>query len=320
MAYLECTPEDLARTRFVMSPMAQVVTALPLLAGIRSSPGMSRWTARVRDRYEALVAADPVLRALADLLVVTDYVPDFFCVPPPRADTTFAQEALAVRHTPYHKARADLELSYRGRPTAAALDVPDVAERVAESLVAVWSALIEPDWPRTRALLERDIVRWAGRLAVYGWTAVFEGLDVQMSLRGERILLGRVSGASHRLGGVGLVLMPNAFGGRIVYLDPPRAFGVTYPARGVSALWESRPPAPDSLAALLGRGRAAVLLELATPASTSQLVARLGMTLGGVGDHLAVLRRSGLVSRGRSGRSVLYTRTPMGDALTEWNA
>lgn len=160
----------------------------------------------------------------------------------------------------------------------------------------------------------------AGRLAVYGWAEVFDGLDVHISLEGERILLGRVTGTSHRLGGVGLVLMPNAFGARTVYLDPPRAFGLTYPARGVAALWESRVPAPDSLAALLGRGRAAVLLELAAPASTSQLVARLGMTLGGVGDHLAVLRRSGLVSRGRSGRSVLYTRTPMGDALTEWNA
>ncbi|GAA4203244.1 winged helix-turn-helix domain-containing protein [Streptosporangium oxazolinicum] len=320
MSYLECTPEDLARTRFVMSPMAQVVTALPLLAGVRLPPGMSRWTAGVRDRYEALVAADPVLRALADLLVVTDYVPDFFCVPPPRVDTTFSEEALAVRRTPYRKARADLELSYRGRPTAAALDVPDVAERVAGSLTAAWSELIEPDWPRTRALLERDIVRRAGQLAVYGWAEVFDELDVHMSLEGDRILLGRVTGASHRLGGVGLVLMPNAFGGRIVYLDPPRAFGLTYPARGVAALWESRVSAPGSLAALLGRGRAAVLLELATPASTSQLVARLGMTLGGVGDHLAVLRRSGLVSRGRSGRSVLYARTPMGDALTEWNA
>jgi DNA-binding transcriptional ArsR family regulator len=58
-----------------------------------------------------------------------------------------------------------------------------------------------------------------------------------------------------------------------------------------------------------------VAVRDASPASTSQLVAQLSMTLGGVGDHLAVLRRAGLVSRTRSGRSVLYSRTALGDAL-----
>ena len=53
----------------------------------------------------------------------------------------------------------------------------------------------------------------------------------------------------------------------------------------------------------------------AAPATTSQLVAQLGMSLGGVGGHLAVLRAAGLVNRARSGRSVNYVATPLGDAL-----
>ncbi|MEZ0068668.1 DNA-binding transcriptional ArsR family regulator [Streptacidiphilus sp. MAP12-20] len=75
------------------------------------------------------------------------------------------------------------------------------------------------------------------------------------------------------------------------------------------------PPDPDALAALLGRSRARLLAEFAAPASTSQLARSLAMATGAVGDHLAVLRSAGLLSRARSGRSVLYRRTPLGDAV-----
>ncbi|WP_241998759.1 MULTISPECIES: helix-turn-helix transcriptional regulator [Kribbella] len=51
------------------------------------------------------------------------------------------------------------------------------------------------------------------------------------------------------------------------------------------------------------------------PASTSQLVAVLGLGLGTVGDHLEVLRDAGAVGRTRTGRSVLYHRTELGDLL-----
>ena len=90
-----------------------------------------------------------------------------------------------------------------------------------------------------------------------------------------------------------------------------------YPARGVSALWEQpgRPGSGTALQRLLGGSRAAILLALEDPASTTQLAGTLGQSLGGIGDHLAVLREAGLVARARSGRSVLYRRTPVGDAL-----
>jgi DNA-binding transcriptional ArsR family regulator len=83
-------------------------------------------------------------------------------------------------------------------------------------------------------------------------------------------------------------------------------------------LLESEPAAaPEHLAALLGRSRALLLDSLADAASTSQLARAFGMAAGAVGDHLAVLRRSGLVERARSGRSVLYRRTALGDSLIE---
>jgi DNA-binding transcriptional ArsR family regulator len=45
------------------------------------------------------------------------------------------------------------------------------------------------------------------------------------------------------------------------------------------------------------------------------VVAVTGYTLGTVGGHLKVLLDSGLARRRRSGRSVLYYRTPAGDQL-----
>ncbi|MEU6090965.1 winged helix-turn-helix domain-containing protein [Streptomyces sp. NPDC047085] len=95
---------------------------------------------------------------------------------------------------------------------------------------------------------------------------------------------------------------------------------LVYPARGTATLWERTAPSLDvraTLAALLGRSRARLLTELATPASTTQLSRSLGMAPGAVGDHLAVLRASGLLARARAGRAVPYRRTALGDAQIE---
>lgn len=121
------------------------------------------------------------------------------------------------------------------------------------------------------------------------------------------------------LDGDGLLLVPSVFvwPELAVYADEPWPKAIVYPARGVGTLLEHGPPEPPAhLPPLLGRSRALLLDALADPASTSQLARAYGMATGAVGDHLAILHRAGLVERARSGRSVLYRRTPLGDALT----
>jgi DNA-binding transcriptional ArsR family regulator len=163
-----------------------------------------------------------------------------------------------------------------------------------------------------------------GQLTSRGWAAALSGLHPDLSWHQGRIELCRWSNDEDaELGGRGLLFIPSVFvwPRLALTLDPPWPPALIYPARGVAALWQE-PATEDAyrggtgaLGRLIGSSRAAVLLALEEPASTSQLAATLGQSLGGIGDHLAVLRAAGLITRARSGRSVLYRRTAMGDAL-----
>ena len=99
-----------------------------------------------------------------------------------------------------------------------------------------------------------------------------------------------------------------------------------YPARGAATIWEG----PDwqgrvwpgggceeAAEALLGAPRVRLLTALRSPATTTALARRLGVTPSAVSQHLAVLHRGGLVSKQRSGRAVLYQSTALGLALLE---
>jgi DNA-binding transcriptional ArsR family regulator len=59
------------------------------------------------------------------------------------------------------------------------------------------------------------------------------------------------------------------------------------------------------------------LHELRSPATTTSLARTLAVSPAAVSQHLAVLRRCGLVDRARSGRSVLYQTSDLGLALLD---
>ena len=94
------------------------------------------------------------------------------------------------------------------------------------------------------------------------------------------------------------------------------------PGAGRRTVWEAD-LGPAGLAsadlgaveALLGAPRARLLGALRSPATTSALARRFGVTPGAVSQHLAVLHRGGLVDRQRSGRTVLYQASELGLAL-----
>ena len=318
--------EDLTMSRFALSPLWELTQALRQLAAgprQRDEAVLRPWLLRARDRYRAL-ARETDLGVIA-ALNPPGWGADFLAPVPASVHTTIGDLLDQVRSTPAEQAQREVAAALGRQPRVdprveRILTSYRAAGYVADVLAAAWQALLEPEWRTLRAILERDVVYRAGQLASRGWAAALTDLHADLSWRQGRIELSRLAADDDAdLGGRGLLFIPSVFAWPrlALSLDPPWPPALIYPARGVSALWEQpgRTGPGTALHRLLGGSRAAILLALEDPASTTQLAATLGQSLGGIGDHLAVLREAGLVARARSGRSVLYRRTPVGDAL-----
>jgi DNA-binding transcriptional ArsR family regulator len=325
---IEVAQQDLVTSRFAISPLWELTQALRRLAGppARDDAALRPWLVRVRDRYQRL-ARDADL-AVLHALQPPNWGTDFLSPVPASVSTTIDDLLAQVRATPTDEVQHEVAEALSRQPgigtrVRGILTGGQAAAHCADILAAAWQALLESEWPTLRAILERDVIHRAGQLTSKGWAAALDGLHPQLAWQPGRIELARWPGQQDAaLAGRGLLFVPSVFvwPGLAVSLEPPWPPALIYPARGVAALWEtpatSQPAANGgALGPLLGTSRAAILRALDEPASTTQLAAILGQSLGGLGGHLAVLRRAGLLARARSGRSVLYRRTAVGDAL-----
>ncbi|MEV7688912.1 helix-turn-helix domain-containing protein [Streptomyces bungoensis] len=317
--------DDLASTSFACSPLQEAVFSLRCLHDPARYPHQRPWLRRIRPRLESL---DREL--LTALVAPWLWVPDFLTPRPSRARPAFADELRAVRRTPPGIVAADFRATYRtdeALPPVVARGIADPAAflvRVADALEAYWqTCLADSWWPRAQSILEADLAHQARVLAEQGAAALFAGLDPRLVWTGDQLLLERHGDtapwptADIRIAGRGLVLMPTLFArGAQTVIDASRPPMLVYPARGRAVLSEAPPPVTDrALVRLLGRPRARLLSLLAEPASTTELAHRLDVTPGAVSQHLAVLYDAGLLTRTRSGRTVRYRRTALGDGL-----
>lgn len=327
MIEIELGLEDMARTRFAISPLWEVVASVRVLKGA-DEHGLHRvWAEQVRPR---LATADLDLSPLFDLVPMparspwAGLVPGFICPPPTTPLPSLEVELATVRATPPALLRTTADV-----PPArmAALRADPAAElgRLADVLEAYWELALAPYWSRILALLEGDIRYRAGRLVEGGARDLFADLDPQVTWTGGHLHLEhRTVRGARRLDGRGLLLVPSAFVWPRVFsvLNEPWQPSLRYPPRAVGTLWAQRAgnragTGSDALAGVLGRSRATLLTELAVPASTTDLARRIGLTPGGVSQHLTALRTAGLVSAHRAGREVLYARTRAGETVVE---
>jgi DNA-binding transcriptional ArsR family regulator len=308
--------DTLARSRFVVSPLAEATASLITLErGTAAHPSEQVWLDTHRPAYTERLASDPVTALLIRSALVRRWIADFLTpAPPGDGELPFRDELAAVRQTPPATAYADITVSLASQ-LPAALRRPDLPDRAASLLEWVWAETVLPYWPRRRQIIEADVIARTAQLSQGGWAAAMGGMREGMRWLGEgRLQINAYNYPPRGISGAQLIFVPVTCSRGWVTWDEPHRYAVIYPCSGALAEPDSASP-PQALGALLGPARASILALLEAPKSTTQLVALTGLALGSVGRHLKVLRDAGLAYRRRAGRAVLYARTPAGDAL-----
>jgi hypothetical protein len=312
--------ESLTRVRFAISPMLELIRSVTALYDPARQPLHLPWIEQSLPAFRSLDLAP--LRALQSAEV---YNPDFVN-PPPNAPIAELEDELALMASlPAATISGEVRSAFPGATLPAVLEPfvkrPRAAvEELAQLMRTYWELTLEDHWPRIKSLLEQDVLYRARQIADGGTSLLFADLDDTVRWDDGVLYIDKCDDyhSTVELDERGLLLMPSVFVWPKVAIltEPPWQPTLIYPARGVGMLWSpERPAPPDALARLIGAGRAAILMELECPRSTTDLAGALGISPGGVSQHLAVLRDAGLVNSRRASRLVLYLRSPEGDAL-----
>ncbi|MGO9960509.1 MAG: helix-turn-helix domain-containing protein [Solirubrobacteraceae bacterium] len=321
--------EDLASTRFAISPLTETVTSLWAL----TDPGRhalhlpwrrAAWAALTEVDTRLLVSL--VGPARADPGFVSGpsrALPDFLTLRPRTFAPRFDDELAAVRATPPAVVRRDLTATHAPDPVPAILrDRPaaGLRDEICDQLARYWRRALAPGWADMRLVLEADTTYRARQLTTGGADALFADIHPNVSFRdGVLSIREMISRHTVSAAGRGLLLIPSIFAYKPVPpLDPGQPPSLIYPSRGVATLWHPpSPPDRTAIASLIGPPRARLLAMLSEPLATTEIARRLRVTPSAVSQHLKILRAAGLTTCARHGRQVLHRRSALGDRLLD---
>jgi DNA-binding transcriptional ArsR family regulator len=316
MIRYQLTGMDLADVRFAISPVNELVLSMRAWRDPGRYPLLLPWLRQVQEARPRLDAE--LLSALVNARLWT---PDFLAPRPRSALTRIEDELAAVRRTPAEVVRRDLnEVHGVGdHPPVLNGSTSAVVDRIVNALATYWDLCFAPHWTRMRTLLEADVIHRGREAANHGLARMFAGLAETVTFDEGVVSVQQHTGVDYTRSttGDGLTLMPTMFTRTTsVPITPAEPPHILYGVRGLGTLWEmERTPAPEALVGLIGRVRTELLARLATPASTTELAARAGVTPAAVNQHLRALHAAGLLASTRYGRSVLYQRSELGDRL-----
>jgi DNA-binding transcriptional ArsR family regulator len=313
------TPDDLASTRFLPEPAPMLelkFVAVGLRRGIRTSWG-ERW--RSAARVAIPVSARSAVRQIGEHFS--------WALSPTFAVSTDFDEGMATA-LDFGPERLREELAqFFSAPNSG---VPLMSRYVIEGdreaarvfvhgMRTAFTAAVQPYWADIRANHHSELAQHGRLLACRGVGAALTTVIPGASWCGDCLLIDSPQDRTVRLGGRGLVITPTAFwtGPPLVGDLPDQPVLLAYPAPAVLSIRVGAES--DSLAAILGATRAAVLRLLSTEHTTGDIARRLGISAASASEHSAALRAARLISSRRDGKAVIHCATVLGLDLIRLN-
>lgn len=324
MVAFQLSPDMLVHTRFAFSPITEAASALHLLASPPTGSIHLPWIERAREN-----TSDLDLSVLTAMVPPGSLFPDFLYTPALGSEVTLEAQLLELEHHGIEPIAADLIEVWHGRQMpvvlSEVLNRGDLGVRaITDALRVFWDRAVEPFRSSIQAVLEDDVAHRGGQIVTGGIYDLFVDFHPQVCVDGDllRVHKPHVADADVTCSSSRMTLVPSVFTfpNLVIGRDDSGHVIMVYGARGVGRAWErldespAQPPG-GTLAALLGRTRATILLNLTVPMTTSELAVNLAQPASTINDHLTCLRAAGLLVSWRRGRKVFYRQTGLAESL-----
>lgn len=319
MLRIHFTSEDFGRIRLARQPdpLWEITCSLHRLQTKRGRWAFADWHRTTRATLAGTPLGDAVRRLIVPLVPLAHYFPDFLT--PHEAADGLDRGLAAIIDTPAARVAHEINLldQTNGSPAWAPTLLDRTArEELAKVLRAYHDAVVAPHHDRICAMVAGERALRARETLDSGIDGLLGGLSPAIRWQPPVLHVDYVDDRDLYLEGRGLRLVPSYFCWQtpISLADSTLQPVLVYPLHGS---WLPAPvrPLDASLAALLGKTRAAALRAVALGATTTELARSLGVSPATATHHTAVLRDAGLIMSRRLNNTVLHTLTPLGAAM-----
>jgi DNA-binding transcriptional ArsR family regulator len=193
---------------------------------------------------------------------------------------------------------------------------------VAVELETLWQVALADTWPMVARVLDQDVRHRAAMASRHGFGDILADLHPDIGWDGRSLTVRKT--ADRTLDPrPGVLLAPSVFLSKPavwlgapgqVMLGAPGQVMLGYVARGRGRVWSGAVSGVDH-SRVLGPRRTALLTDLQTARSTTELAGRHTLSPATISYHLSRLHDAGLVSRRQAGHEVLYEQTDLASRL-----
>lgn len=322
MIRIHFSAADLGRVVFPAEPAPLWEAALAARALSASVTGESLSPVARRWRQVAAPLVSPSMRPLLKLIIPAGSFPDFLTPTVVASGVKSAVELLSDTPTEVFRDELDERFPRDTDPFLHSLRSGDAAARQAlgTAVMDFHQNVLAQSSDEISRRYAADIAQRAHTLMHGGIETLLTDLHTDVKWSAPTLTVRANKSLDVHLRGRGLLLYPSPLTAECIIDDDPRRQPVlVYPcADGLDT--EPHDPDADTLAALLGRTRAAVLRSLVTPASTTQLARRIHISLASTSEHTRILRAAALITTRRSQGTSLHSLTPTAHTLLMQNS